>query len=1264
MSRATRRREFSWLTGVTVLCLAAVCTLAAPQRGTAVRAEETSGTATTDTSPVDLATKIDLRNGVAHRDATVTEGHARIEVLSTGLLRLEYSPSGQFEDSPTVNVLDRRFPVPQYSTEVQNGWLTIRTRQLTFRYKTGSGPFSPDNTVLSYRVGGQQATVRPARGWTCAFGQACEAHAAVLANGAKLGTDHAGYQSSTGFIAGLHQDASATWTVLEAPSGTAAVTIRYANGQSGPRTIDLVANGQDNQTLTLPPTGSWDNWSTVTARLDLDAGTNTMGLTCPPEDSCGVNIDTLAVAPPAAPPPVPAEGDYLGPKDGYLGGWIDAYDTGATCPQGASGADCQAVVPERNPGLLDQAGWRLLDDTNSPTWTDEGWVQPRPAGGDVEDGYLFAYGHNYRNALSELARLTGPAPLLPRNIFGVWYSKNYQYTDTYFENSLIPSFRANRVPLDTLTVDPDWKADYPNLYYSWEWDNKRFPDPQAFLAWAHSQGLPVTLDLHPQIMDNDPKLPATQELAGNTLVRTTCGHDVGPCYGFDWSKIPHAESYFALLQPLEQQGVDFWWLDGEGNLSMPGLPVAGWINHLFAQELLNQGERGYVLARNGGENPAGAWSDHTSTIHFTGDGYGTWNMLADQASLTPAEASIGEPYVTDDIGSFHGSPGENPNPPDLYDRWVQMGTFQPILRLHSDQREELHRLPWEYPQPVRDITERFLRLRQALVPYTYTAARQAHSVGIPIARAMYLDYPDQTDAYKFNDEYMYGSQMLVAPITGKVPSRKVWFPKGTWVDYFTGAQFHGPGVQTIAAPLDRMPVYVKAGGIVPELPYMNHLEAEPDAPTILKVYSGANGAFPLYNDAGKGLGYQHGQYARTPITHTQDSNGQQILRIGAAHGSYPGQPASRRFRIEFVDAGNPAQVLVDHAVLPKVTAGSHTTGWWYDTAAHTVHVNLSATAVGDTTEVALEGTKTVNPPQPPAVGVDLDTPTLTAGQPSTVKATVTNYGPGPVETASAELETPAGWTVSPSSPADLGDLAEGKSTMVSWQVTPASSSDPLPRASLIAKARYTDGNGEHGSANGQQTPYVQNPVQAPYQTYASTSPADFGESGDRLTIATDGADLSNSDDYATIYQPGAAAQQSTTTVTVNSQDITSDSSKAGIMVRSDITKAHSATGYVALDTTPHHGVELLWDSNGDGRLDASTHTEDPGTAESPVWLKLVRDASVFTGYYSTDGSTWSKVGSTGTVPGTTTSEDVGVFHLSDRSGDVTHAAFSNFKINP
>ena len=197
------------------------------------------------------------------------------------------------------------------------------------------------------------------------------------------------------------------------------------------------------------------------------------------------------------------------------------------------------------------------------------------------------------------------------------------------------------------------------------------PGPQTFLTWAKSQGIHVTLNIHSGISTSDPQLAQAEAIAGNSLASANCFS--GPCQVWDWSQIPQAESNFSLQQSFEQQGTAFGGSTGAATTPAcrcPALTPDSWINHLYTQEMLNQGERGFVLARIGSsyQSPgqvyaAGPWSDHRSAVHFTGDTWGTWNTLASQAELSQAEASVGQPYVSDDIGSFLGPPpGGDTNP--------------------------------------------------------------------------------------------------------------------------------------------------------------------------------------------------------------------------------------------------------------------------------------------------------------------------------------------------------------------------------------------------------------------------------------------------------------------------------------------------------------------------------------------------------------------------------------------------------------------------
>lgn len=919
------------------------------------------GAAVSDTSPVDLAANVKLSAGKAAAAATVVEGDARFEVLSPELIRLEYSPNAHFLDLPTFDVLDRQFGHPAFTRSVSKGWLVLRTSAVELRYRLGSGPFDPANTKLQLldAGSGQGTAVSPSWEWECTFGQACQAGAATLSGGAQLAQNHQNYGSPAGFVAGLTATgAAASWEVLGAPAGTATLTIRYSNsvgllGGPAPRTMSLVLDGTTTTQVTMQPTASWDDWATVTEPVSLTAGTHTVELGCAATDDCNVNIDSVSLAATGATavPFLPA---------GQLGGYIRSFDSSTygsspSCGTGQSGDTCAAALPAEAPGLLDRSGWSLLDDTASAVWTSDGWIAARPAG-DLEDGYLFGYGEHYTTALGDFAKLTGPAPLPPEYLFGNWFSNYYPYAASDYENTVLPAFAANGVSLDTLSVDTDWKS--PNTWDGWEWNPSLFPDPAAFLSWAASAGIRVTLNVHSSIATDDPQYAATQALAGGTLPTTSC--DDGPCAVWDWSQVSQAESNFALQQPIEAQGVSFWWLDwccDESQASLPGVTPDSWIDHLYAQQLTDEGARGFVLARIGaslqeqvpGASPTGAYADHRSVVHFTGDTWSTWNTLAFEAHLTGDEAAIGVPYVSDDIGGFLGPPpGGTTDPADLYLRWLQLGTFQPIMRLHSNGGL---RLPWDYGGTTQTIGDQFMQLRESLVPYLYTLAAQAASTGIPMTQALWLDYPSQSAAYSNPGEYLLGPNVLVAPVTspGDVATAKVWLPPGTWVDWFTGATFSGSRTVSLSVPLDQMPVFVRAGGIVPLQPPGGRAGTAGSAPITLRVYAGAAGTFTLYDDAGEGLGYLQGQHSSTPVGYTIGSAGNSsTVTIGPAAGSYPGAPASRSFTVDLVGVADPSSVSVDGRPLPP-------SGWSYDAATRTLQVALGAVAVGESVSLSETG---------------------------------------------------------------------------------------------------------------------------------------------------------------------------------------------------------------------------------------------------------------------------------------------------------------------
>ncbi|MBB4761790.1 TIM-barrel domain-containing protein [Amorphoplanes digitatis] len=727
-------------------------------------------------------------------------------------------------------------------------------------------------------------------------------------------------------------------------------------------------------------------------------------------------------------------------RDDTLGGWYRGLDYYA----GQAGPAEQIKL---HPGMLNRGGWHLLDDTATAV-RDGDWVAARPAhAGAYQDGYLFGYGHDYRRGLADLRTLTGPSLLPPKWAFGTWFSKYQAYSAADYEDSLLPAFREHEVPLDSLVIDTDWKA--PNQWAGWNWNNDLFPDPEKFLDGLNGQGIAATLNVHAAISGDDPRFAQAQATAKGKLTRAASSFAPNP-YRFDWTDPDQAAAYDELHRPFEEQGVRQWWLDyccDDSVAGTPGVTADSWVNELYRRDGERRGQRGFSLSRIGASFPAyttpgpsGPWAEHRSTVHFTGDTRPDWESLRFAAAMTPAEASIGVSYVSHDIGSFAGKhlPG------DLYLRWVQLGAFQPILRLHSDHGD---RLPWEYTDAVGGPAADFLRLRESLVPYLYTAARQTYDTGLPMARALYLDWPELDEAYRHDTQYMLGDSLLVAPVTapGLSTTTPVWFPPGTWTDFFTGETLRGPGTRTVAATPDRLPVYVRAGGIVARAQPAANVAAQPPDRLRLTVYPHASGRTTVYDDAGDGLGYRDGRYARIPVRY--DEGRRPALIVGPVAGAYPGAPAARRYTVEFAGVSRPRVVTVAGRAAPFA----------YDAGKRLLVVEVPATAGTRAVTVTHDG-EPLTVARQPAVDLTFTAPDgLQSGATSRLVTTARNDGPGAIRALSATVTAPAGWVITPRTPATASSLAPGGTFTVTYDVTP---SGPSPRtADVVAHLAYRNPDG-------------------------------------------------------------------------------------------------------------------------------------------------------------------------------------------------------------
>ena len=621
------------------------------------------------------------------------------------------------------------------------------------------------------------------------------------------------------------------------------------------------------------------------------------------------------------------------------------------------------------PGLISRSGWALVDDSTRPLFDAADfrflrgekspwpWVMERPASeraGSYFDWYFFGYGHDYRKALGDFVRVAGRIPLPPRFAFGIWWSRYWDYSDQELDQ-LVNGFHQNSTPLDVLVIDMGWHISKEQLqaagdvdqsgqnlgWTGYTWNKLLFPDPTQFLKKLHEEGLKVTLNLHPA-SGIEPWEAAYPAMARAMGINPATGKYVP----FDPTNKRWATNYFNLvLHPLEKQGIDFWWLDWQQqpNTKLPGVNNTWWLNYLHFTDQQREGKRPLLFHRWGG------LGNHRYEIGFSGDTISVWPSLAFQPWFTATAANVGYAYWSHDIGGH--MPGVVD--PEIFTRWVEFGAFSPILRTHTSKNPDAERRIWAYPEPYSSILRSTFQLRHALVPYLYTEARRTFDTGVAFFRPLYYDWPENKAAYTRNNEYIFGNEMVAAPIT--VPANKlyglaaetVWIPPGGWYEWPTGRHFTGPLTLERSFSIDQIPVYVRAGAIIPMQPQMLYAGQKPVDPLILNVWPlkpGTSSSYSVYEDSGVSVEYKRGEFTRAPIKATQNGDTLRV-EIGPVEGSFPGMLQNRAYELRLPADWPPDAVTIDGQPLPQGAVGKH--GWTYEGNTLTTVIPVPSSSVMD-----------------------------------------------------------------------------------------------------------------------------------------------------------------------------------------------------------------------------------------------------------------------------------------------------------------------------
>jgi hypothetical protein len=555
----------------------------------------------------------------------------------------------------------------------------------------------------------------------------------------------------------------------------------------------------------------------------------------------------------------------------------------------------ETSLPSIGAGLLSRSGWFFYDDSARPLIDPSTqWLAKRPDP-DALDWFFCVYGHDYRRALLLASDLLGHVLLPPKWAFGAWYSRYWPFTDAE-ERGIVTKFRELGIPLDVLVIDVDWHL---HGWEGYDWNPELFPDPEGFLRWVHKQGCKVTLNNHPG------RLPRADSHFAEVCRRIGVEPAGLEEVHFNLADRTHAAAFMEVLhKPLHKQGVDFWWIDGS-SAHMDGLDSQMWTSKVyfdFTEEFT--GKRGLLFARYGNHG------SHRYPVGFSGDTFSEWGVLGYEVMFTVRAANVLYPYWSHDIGGFMG----NRLPTELYVRWVQFGALSPVLRLHSNHGV---REPWEYGNEGIETAKKFFRLRYQLLPYIYSYARRVYETGEPLCKPLYIDWPEEEEAYVRDDEYLFGDAILVAPIVepatnGRIARREVWLPPGEWVSLDTH-EAYGSGGVACEADLQTLPMFLRKGSIVvmdeEATDYVK--EAADQNLTALVTVGGPEAVFTLYEDDGESKEYQKDKFAKTELKLVATSSSDQVLTIAPTKGRYEGQAAERAWRVAVVGRFAPEQVLLD-----------------------------------------------------------------------------------------------------------------------------------------------------------------------------------------------------------------------------------------------------------------------------------------------------------------------------------------------------------------
>lgn len=608
--------------------------------------------------------------------------------------------------------------------------------------------------------------------------------------------------------------------------------------------------------------------------------------------------------------------------------WTDHYELG------------ESNMNINIPVFFNPVGYGILFDNPYPGYFDMGYTEYDRWSYQADNGiwveYIFS--GSLKDMLSDYHWLTGHQPMPPKWSLGYIQSK-YGYETQEEAMSVADTLRLKDFPCDALCLDLYWYETMGDL----TWNLEAFPDPQGILDTLAAKGIKLILIEQPYVWQASLNFNTAfsngyfgETPSGNPLIIPNFWN-TSPAGLLDITNPTVQNWWWNLHLPLIGQGVAGWWTDLIEPETHPDsmahfLGSASRVHNSFSeywnknlyeryrqdfpmQRIYNQTRSGYAGIQRYGVMP---WSN---------DANGTFGGLEAQLPIMLGLSMSGIGINHADIGGFWGNINA-----ELYIRWMQFGCFSPIARAHGwrDNNE-----PWRYGPTAEIICRKYIKWRYRLTPYLYTTCWNYHLTGIPVARPLVLEYPDDAQTIGLSSQYMLGDEIMVCPVVAAGQTNKlIYIPEGGWIDFWNEVSYNTPGWHNVSAPLDDIPVLVKPGAIIPlqtEREYSNQFGQDT---LIVRIYPGADGSFDLYEDEGQNYNYENGYYSITQFQ-TQNTGLAEYLHISAMAGSFSGAPVNRTWFCDFrMTDSCPEAVYANTIPLPQaqdslslLTLGS---GWYWN----------------------------------------------------------------------------------------------------------------------------------------------------------------------------------------------------------------------------------------------------------------------------------------------------------------------------------------------